>query len=316
MKNIVHVMVLGVLSITATHADIFGTGANQFTIAFSNIGYAGNVADASGYGAVGYSYRIGRTEISIDQFFKARAVDDRIGDGDENYWNDGTRSVGIHAPVSTVSWFEAATFCNWLTTGDAYTGVYRFDGGGTLLAVDRTYRNGNGLAYVLPTEDEWVKAAYFKPDGSGYSLYTSGLDTVPIHGTSNGWNYYNGTTVSAAPNYTWQVEDGAGEQNETYNMMGNVEEWNQSAADGILNDLLERRTSRGGGYATTEMQLRSTGRLQDIPTDSTSQLGFRVASIPEPSSVLLLTMGAGGLLFYRRAKQRKKEQHMSRRNFQ
>jgi len=38
--------------------------------------------------------------------------------------------------------------------------------------------------------------------------------------------------------------------------------------------------------------------------------------VPEPSSVLLLTIGAGGILFYRRSKQRQQEQRTNRRSFQ
>ena len=37
--------------------------------------------------------------------------------------------------------------------------------------------------------------------------------------------------------------------------------------------------------------------------------------IPEPSSALLLTMGSGGILFYRRAKRCKREGNLSRRSF-
>ncbi len=36
-------------------------------------------------------------------------------------------------------------------------------------------------------------------------------------------------------------------------------------------------------------------------------------NIPEPSSALLLMTGAGGIIFYRRAKQRQQEQHVNRR---
>ncbi len=202
MDNRIPILLAAALVSAAAHADLFGTGTNQFTVDFVAIGHAGNTADATGYGAVGYHYRIGKTEVSIDQFFKARAADGRIGSGFENYWNDGTRTVGNSAPASVVSWFASAMFCNWLTTGDAYTGVYQFNGSGTMTGLDRTFRNGNGLAYVLPTEDEWYKAAYFKPNGSGYSLYASGLDSTPTWGGADGWNYfYNGTTVNPYPNY-------------------------------------------------------------------------------------------------------------------
>ncbi len=304
MDNRIPVMLAAMLAIMAAHADLFGTGSNQFTIDFVAIGHAGKAADSTGYGAVGYNYRIGRTEVSIDQFFKARAADGRIGNGNENYWNDGFRTVGVEAPASRMSWFDAAMFCNWLTTGDAYTGVYQFDGGGMMTGLDRTFRNGGGLAYVLPTEDEWYKAAYFKADGSGYSLYASGLNSVPIHGTADGWNYFNGGYVNEHPNDTWTVGLGAEEQNGTYNMMGNVQEWTESAEDGILNNLSEDRAVRGGEYGAFETELRSTARFAPPPSGQVSNLGFRVAVIPEPSSMLLLTFGAGALLFHRRAQRR------------
>jgi len=312
MRNLGNIFAM-LICATAVQADLFGTGTNQFSIDFVNIGHAGNASDTTGYGAVGYNYRMGRTEVSIDQFFKARNMDGRIGSGDENYWNSGIRTVGELAPV-TASWFDAAMFCNWLTTGDAYTGVYQFNGSGTLVAIDRTYRNGSGLAYVLPSEDEWYKAAYFKPDGSGYSLYSSGLDTVPTWGGSDGWNYFNGQpsgTVNDYPSYTWIVGEGAEEQNGTLNMMGNEREWTGSAADGLLNNLTENRAIRGGDFGVGEGELRSSARFTAPPG---IEIGFRVAAIPEPSSVLLLSIGSGALLFYRRARRREMHRHVSRKD--
>ncbi len=300
---------------TVAHADLFGTGTNQFSIDFVAIGQAGNAADATGYGSVGYHYRMGKTEVSIDQFFKARAADGRIGNGNENYWNDGFRTVGYNAPASRINWFEAAMFCNWLTTGDAYTGVYQFNGSGTMTGLDRTFRNVNGLAYVMPSEDEWYKAAYFKPDGSGYSLYASGLDSVPTRGGTDGWNYLSGATVNPYPNYVWNVEAGGYEQNGTYNMMGNIEEWTESAEDGVIDNPYERRIYRGGGFASHVSFMGALGRSDEGPTEYGSPIGFRVAVIPEPSSVLLLTFGAGALLFHRRAQRRRFDRPAARTRF-
>jgi len=44
----------------------------------------------------------------------------------------------------------------------------------------------NGTIYVIPTEDEWYKAAYYA--GSGYSLYAFGTDTAPIAGTDTNYD--------------------------------------------------------------------------------------------------------------------------------
>ncbi len=58
--------------------------------ALVTIGNAGNAADTdTGYGAVGYTYQISATEVTIAEFTASGA-----GNGNENWWNDGTRTVG------------------------------------------------------------------------------------------------------------------------------------------------------------------------------------------------------------------------------
>ena len=273
-------------------------------IDFVGIGNAGNAADTTGYGAVGYNFRIGTYEVTIAQFSAAVAGDSNVGNGNEGYWNDGTRTVGTDAPASYVSADEAMKFCNYLTTGNAYSGAYQFDAGGTLTAVDRDAAvSSYGTVYVLPTEDEWYKAAYYKPvnDGS-YSLYADGSGTVPTHGTTDGWNYSkDGVYVNASPNFTWETGFGGEEQNGTYDMMGNVWEWNESAYDGTLDSMFESRVIRGGACSYDEYILRSSGRYYSYyPTDEIYDIGFRVAAIPEPSSIALIGLFVGGVLVVRR----------------
>lgn len=170
-------------------ADSFGSGENAFTLDFVNIGNTGNTAQSAanrahgdsggdGYGAVGYNYRMGMHEITIGQFAKARAADSRIDNGNENPY-----AIGVNGPAGRVSWHESAKFANWLTTGNAYTGAYQFDSDGTLSHVNRAAAVSTyGTVYVLPTEDEWYKAAYFKSDGSAYTLYATG-DSAPTAGS-------------------------------------------------------------------------------------------------------------------------------------
>lgn len=309
MKTQGVILLAAMLLVAGVQAEIFGTGGNQFTIDFVDIGYAGNVGETHNFmfggvrtfGAVGYEYRIGQKEISLDQFAKARAADIRIGDGDESYWNTGGRTVGAGGPASNVSWYEAAKFANWLTTGNAYDGAYQFDGSGVLQAVDRdTAVASYDTVYVLPTVDEWYKAAYLKADGLGYSLYASGLDSVPTHGTTDGWNYYNDGYVIGSPNYVWETGFGAEEQNGTYDMMGNVFEWNESARDGILDDMSETRELRGGSAYDGEGILRSSGLGSGTPSVEDYTIGFRVAAIPEPSSLAMIGLVSGCAVFIRR----------------
>ena len=247
--------------------------------AFVTIGDAGNSADPfTGYGAVAYSYQISVTEVTIGEFMTSGA-----GDGDENYWNTDERTVGLGAPAVHVSLYEAMKYCNWRTSGDTLSGVYNFDGGGSYLSTDResalaTY----GTIYALPTENEWYKAAYYTGNSEDrWSLYANGSDSVPIHGTATGWNYYNNGFVNESPNYMWTAGCGGQEQNGTYDMMGNAWEWMETSS-GLL---------RGGNYGNPEGALRSSYRLIAVPTDENYLVGFRVVAVPEPATALSLVLG-------------------------
>ena len=255
--------------------------------AFVTIGNAGNAADTTGYGAVGYTYQISATEVTIAEFQLATGA----GDGDENYWNDGTRTVGTNAPASYVSLYEAMKYCNWLTSGDINLGAYVFSSG-VYQSTDRasaitTY----GTVYALPTEDEWYKAAYYTGNsGDLWSLYANGTDTVPTYGTTDGWNYYNGGFVNSSPNYTWTTGFGGEEQNGTYNMMGNLYEWVEDSSG----------VRRGGSFSYIENSLRSSLRTDYDPSYEVNDLGFRVVAIPEPATALILALGGAVIGLYRR----------------
>ena len=129
----------------------------------------------------------------------------------------------------------------------------------------------------MPTEDEWYKAAYLMPDGSGYSQFANGKDTIPA--ADEGWNYLGG-----AYNEPWNVGTGTQEQNGTFDMMGNVYEWNETLS-GVIN-----RGRRGGAYLFSS-GLRSNARVNG-PDSEGAAVGFRVTEIvPTPSAVLLGTLG-------------------------
>jgi formylglycine-generating enzyme required for sulfatase activity len=256
--------------------------AGMANAAFVTIGDAGNGADAStGYGAVGYTYRISATEVTIAEFTASGA-----GDGDEGYWNDGTRTVGTAAPASYVSLYEARKYCNWLATGNVDSGYYGAGGNNMSGLSHDAYAAANGLTYFVPTEDEWYKAAYYTGNiGDLWSLYANGTDTVPTRGTADGWCYDN---VNDSPNHTWTVGYGGQEQNGTYDMMGNAWEW------------IEASLARGGSYYDNEYYLSSSSRSNDNPSDEYNSLGFRVVAIPEPATALSLVLGGLVATGYRR----------------
>ena len=83
---------------------------------------------------------------------------------------------------------------------------------------------------------------------------------------------------------------------------GNVFEWNESAFDGANSSPSENRTIRGGYWSFIEFYLRSSGRGSYDPTVEDNSVGFRVASVPEPSTYALLFMAGAGWLLWRRRK--------------
>ena len=81
----------------------------------------------------------------------------------------------------------------------------------------------------------------------------------------------------------------------TYDQGGNVWEWNDAVID-------SSRGLRGGSWESEEVYLQSSLRFPLVPTDENNDVGFRLATVPEPSTYALALMGAGALWLWRRRK--------------
>jgi len=289
----------------SAQADTFGSGSNTFGIDFVNIGNAGNAADSTGYGAVPYIYRVGTYEVTQDAITKATA---------SGMSNVTAGPYTGSQPATTISWYEAAAFVNWLNTSTGNQAAYNLTFSGswsmTLWSSGQAWTAGGqnlyrhkDAYYFLPSENEWYKAAYYNPGGSNYFLYPTASSSVPTavaSGTTSGTAVYNG--VASVPAAVTNA--GGSSPYGTMGQGGNVWEWNESAFAGTNSSSSEARTMRGGARSSlTVVDLRSLGgRVNNVPTDQNFLIGFRVASIPEPSTYALLLLGAGAVYLWKRRK--------------
>jgi len=211
-------------------------------------------------------------------------------------------------PVNYVSWGDATRFANWLHNGQpsgpqdnstTEDGAYFLNGAtsdSALMAITRE----SDARWFIPTEDEWYKAAYHKNDGvtGNYFDYPTASDLVPSNDllTPDGGNNANfsdnGYTIGS-PYYTTAVgefENSASPYG-TFDQGGNLLEWNETEIyAGLFRGL------RGGGWSQYSYHLHASRRYDVIraafPADESSDVGFRVASVPEPGSITLLLCGA------------------------
>jgi formylglycine-generating enzyme required for sulfatase activity len=287
-------------------ADTFGSGTvNEFTIDFVPI--SGSTNPVSGYGIVNNNYRMGTYEISNDQWNKFTAAYGAVAGNPWYAYHTNRHFTGESVPINIVSWYEAAQFVNYLNTSTNHTAAYKFTGtqgtsdytfgvwqsGDVGYSASNPYRNSNAY-YFLPTENEWVKAAYW--NGTNIQTYATIGDTTP---TQAGWNYVYNNRYATNLGGPWAATSGSQELNGTHNMMGNVFEWLESRYSNGGYSSGFHPGLRGGAWGFEDDYLASSSPSDSRPYgESGDVVGFRVASVPEPLSVALLL--AGGLALLRR----------------
>ena len=303
------VLAFALLSPAPSRADTFGSGSNSFEISFVQISQTNNATDpASGnrYGAVPYEYRAGIYEITESMITKATASG--LVGVTAGAWTNQNQ------PAGNLNWFEAAAFVNFLNTNSGKTAAYNLAWDGSTwsmtlqnptnawtLGGTNLYRNKNAY-YFLPSENEWYKAAYYNAAGTNYFLYPTASSTVPTavtNGTNSGTAVFIGNTVSPVQPAVVTLA-GALSAYGTMGQGGNLREWTESATDGLYNNANAFRAMRGGYYNSIAGTLASTNRDTFNPFIVNNTFGFRVASVPEPSTYALLLLGAGAMYLWKR----------------
>ncbi len=261
-------------------------------------------------GSVGSEYRLMRTEVTVGQFFEF--AEQYVRWHPEAVW--GNELTGRYIPIGgpgriylppwavdkphAMSWRMAARFANWLHNGKVDE-PWAFESGAYDTSTFTTNAKGWGLhqlkhspgaKYWIPSQDEWIKAAFYDPNrygpgAGGYWRYPHRSNEVPVSGVP--WNggqtnaglwmppEYEPMDVKSYPAVLspWDLMD----------LSGGESEWTETARADPGN-----RTVLGSDYGHSIYFLidRPDGLFIGLPVGSIT--GLRLASaVPAPSAFAL-----------------------------
>ncbi len=290
-----------------------GVSGSHFGIDFVSIGNPGNAADTTGgpnpAGAVNYQYGTAKYEISEGMVSIYNGLY-----GTPQGLEIQTNGRGANKPATIVSWNHAARFVNWLNTSTGGYAAYKFVTNGVNDDVSLwssgdvdDYDSSNPLRsrrakFVLPSVDEWYKAAYFDPSTSSYYDYPTGSNVTPTGVTSG---TAPGTAVFGLSLPTGPADiDQAGGLS-PYGVMalgGNVTEWGEPQQLSLFSSTAPFPSTggameRGGSWVDSAVILSATVFSDTAAAgDAGEAVGFRVvylmAAVPEPGLAAI----AGGLV--------------------
>lgn len=297
---------------------------------------AGGFGVGATVGGVAYNYRIGTTEVTNSQyaeFLNAKAKTTALSLYSTSMGSDprgGITRSGISGsftytaktsmgdkPVNFVTWYDAVRFTNWLHNGQGNvsteTGAYTLLGGTTTPSNGLSVQRNSGALWFLPSEDEWYKAAYHQPATQGgdideYWFYPTASNSVPVVAAANAVGEISNPGINVATyafGADWNGLDGnvttvgtAGPMSQSYygtsDQGGNVWEWTEALIDS------SNRNIRGGSYGDVfPTNLQASFRERSDPRIAFVAFGFRVATVPEPSSFVLAAFGLISLVVWR-----------------
>lgn len=250
------------------------------------VGGSPNKADTTGFGAVAYAYKIGKYEVTNAEFVAFlnavnktnthKLYDPRMAgeyggitrSGDAGSYTYAVKEGWGKKPVNYVTWETAVRYTNWLTNGqgkgegDTESGSYTIKDGKVTAPDHVALAAGKETRWVLPSEDEWYKAAYYdpnKPGGPGYWKYPAKADEAPAANI-------NTNAPSEVGSYAKAVSPSG-----TFDQGGNMWEYNDSRKGGKVG-------LRGGSfYINDNAGYMRSGTRYDVLSAKWPNYGFRVA---------------------------------------
>lgn len=208
-----------------------------------------------------YSFRMARFPVTVAQFREA------VDSGAVKLKNSGGLGRPENHPITVVSWYEAHSFCAWLTRR------WREEG-----------RIGRNWEVRLPTEAEWEKAAR----GTESREYPWGDKFEAESANAGETGIGRPSTVGCFP--------GGESPFHCEEMSGNVWEWTLSPYQGypyrlrdrrevVKENSEERRGVRGGAFFNSSRDVRCAYRSWDVPDAQSANMGFRVVAAPFSSDL-------------------------------
>ena len=292
--------------------------ATAITLTTVPVGNPGNAADSAnsgsvpGIGSVSYNYSIGQYDVTVGQYtaflnavagtdpyhlYNSSMASDLNIAGISRSGSSGSYSYSVvgsaNHPITYVSWGDAARFANWLANGQPIggetlstteDGSYYLNGATTTTLLNGVTRNANA-SWVIPTENEWYKAAYYNPGNSSYYQYPFSSSMMPTSAppgsTANAGNIYGaGYAVTGSPglsstqNYLTDVGayTASASPYGAFDMGGDVFQWNDALISG-------GRGLRGGSWTGYFGYLASSYRTSLTPISENNFFGFRLVTL-------------------------------------
>jgi len=291
--------------------------ADDFTwLTIGDPGNPGNPAN-SGFGAVDSTFKMSAFEttnaqyttflngadptgVNPNQIFSAAMSSQSTSGitfdaGASNGAKYSVKSGFANKPVVFVSWLSAARFVNWLTTGGTSTETGSYN-----MSLSSPVRLTTAV-YVLPSFNEYYKAAFYTGVGDTYNLYQTSFNSTPVAsgaGTANANTAIYGG-ASAVPAATGPLDVGSFTGTTSpyglFDALGNVTEYTDTVSP---NPAQRYRVGGNWSMALADLPLIDASGAPIVGGlgQTIDNTGFRIAMVPEPGTISMAIMGGVALL--------------------